>query len=138
LAESDGYELKRWLLLLPFVSHPTDALAVVRSMPPALREPRFLEEMVGALADAPPGETEDLLFKLAEEDPRFYLNDRWRTTALQFGTLSSARRIVDLTVSGALDGTGHDWHLARVLGNLIAKHRTRPRTAALRVFPVCS
>jgi hypothetical protein len=91
-------------------------------MPPAQREPRFLEEMVGALADAPSGETEEVMFKLAEEDPRFYLNERWRTTALRYGTPSSARRIVDLTVSGALDGAGHDWHLARELGSLIVTH----------------
>jgi hypothetical protein len=122
LTQSDGYELNRWLRLLPFVSRPTEALAVVRGMPPAQREPRFLEEMVGALADASSGEAEEVSFKLAEEDPRFYLNDRWRTTALRFGTRSSARRIVDLTASGALDRTRDDWHLARELGSLIATH----------------
>ena len=122
LTQSDGYELKHWLRLLPFVSHPIEALAVVRDMPPAQREPRFLEEMIGALANAASRETEEVLFKLAEEDPRFYLNDRWRTAALQFGTPSSARRIVDMTASGAFDQTGNDWHLARELDRLIAAH----------------
>src|SRR5258708_8089200 len=122
LTQSDGYELKHWLRLLPFVSRPTEALAVVRGMPPAQREPRFLEEMVGALADASSGEAEEGLFKLAEEDPRFYLNDRWRTTALRFGTPSSARRIVYQTVSGTLDRTRDDLHLARELGSLHATH----------------
>lgn len=121
LTQSEGYELKRWLRLLPFVSRPIEALAVVRGMPPAQREPRFLEEMVGALADAPPDEAEDVLFRLAEEDPRFYLNERWRATAFRFGTPSSARRIVDLTAMGAFDGkTTDEWHLARELGSLIA------------------
>ena len=90
-------------------------------MPPEQREPRFLEEMVGALADAPSDEAEEVLFRLAEEDPGFYLNERWRATAFQFGTPSSARRIVDLTAMGAFDGkTTDEWHLARELGSLIA------------------
>lgn len=128
LTQSEGYELKVWLRLLPFASHPTEALAVVRGMPPAQRAPRFLEEMVGAFAEAPSNEAEEVLFRLAEEDPRFYLNERWRTTALQFGTPSSARRIVDLTVMGAFDGrTTDEWHLARELGSLIA---TRPELRA--------
>jgi hypothetical protein len=122
LTQSDGYELKHWLRLLPFVNRPTEALAVVRGMPPAQREPHFLEEMVGALGDAPSGKAEEVLFKLAEEDPRLYLNDRWRTTALWFGTPSSALRIVDLTARGAFDRTTDDWNLARELGRLIATH----------------
>jgi hypothetical protein len=123
LTQSDGYELKLWLRLLPFVSRPTEALAVVHGMPLAQREPRFLEEMVGALADTPSDEAEEVLFRLAEEDPRFYLNEHWRSTALRLGTPSSARRIIDMTVRGAFDGeTTNDWHLARDLGNLIATH----------------
>ncbi|WP_186194538.1 NACHT domain-containing protein [Burkholderia gladioli] len=122
LTQSDGYELKHWLRLLPFVSHPAEALAVVRGMPPAQREPRFLEEMVGVLANAPSDEAEEVLFKLAKEDPRFYLNERWRAAVLRLGTPSSARRIIDLTAGGAFDRTGNDWHLARELASLIEAH----------------
>lgn len=120
LTQSDGYELKQWLRLLPFVHRPTEALAIVRSMPPEQRKPRFLEGLVGTLADAPSAEAEAVLFKLAEEDPRFYSNERWRRTALRFGTPSSARRIVDLTVSGTFEGqSGDEWQLSRELGHLI-------------------
>ncbi|WP_200873802.1 NACHT domain-containing protein [Bordetella bronchiseptica] len=122
LTQSDGYKLKHWLRLLPFVNRPIEALAIVRDMPPAQREPRFLEEMVGALAHSPSDETEEVLFLLAKEDPRFYLNKRWRTTALRFGTPSSARRIVDLTASGALNQTSDAWHLAQDLAGLLAAH----------------
>lgn len=122
LTQSDGYELTHWLRLLPFVNRPIEALAIVRDMPPAQREPRFLEEMVGALAHSPSGETEEVLFRLAEEDPRFYLNKRWRTTAVQFGTPSSARQIVNLTASGVLDQTSDARHLAPELAGLIATH----------------
>lgn len=122
LTQSEGYELKSWLRLLPFVTHPIETLSVVRGMPTAQREPCFLEEMVGALGDAPSDEAEEVLFRLAEEDPRLYLNYHWRATALRFGTPSSARRIVDLTVIGTFDGATDDWHLAQELGSLIATY----------------
>ena len=123
LTQSEGYELKLWLRLLPFVNRPTEALALVRGMPPAQREPRFLEEMVRAVADAPSDEAEDVLFKLAEGDQSFYLDHCWRATVLRLGTESSARRIVDLAAKGALLGKGtDDWVLARELGGLIGAH----------------
>lgn len=122
LTQSEGYELKSWLRLLPFVSRPIEALAIVHDMPPAQREPHFLEEMIRALGDSPSDEAEEVLFRLAEEDPRFYLNYEWRVTALRFGTPSSARRIIDLTVMGAFNGTTDDWQMAEGLGSLIATY----------------
>ena len=119
LTQSEGYELRQWLRLLPFTNHPIETLAIVRGIPPAQREPRILEEMIGALANVPSRETEEVLFKLAEEDPRFYLNDRWRMAALRFGTPSSARRIVELTASGTFDRMGNDWQLVQGLSSLI-------------------
>ncbi len=120
LTQSDGYELKDWLRLLPFVRLPTEALALIRSMPPTYREPRFLEVVVGGLGVVRSVETEDVLFKLAEQDPRFYRDHHWRATVLKLNTESSARRIVDLAAKGALVGDGaDDWHLARELGDLI-------------------
>ena len=60
------------------------------------------------------------MFKLAEEDPSFYLDHRWRTTVLRLGSESSACRIVDLAAKDALLGKGtDDWHLARELGGLV-------------------
>lgn len=123
LTQSDGYELRDWLRLLPFVNQPIEALSVVRGMPPAQREPRFLREMVEALADSPSEQAEDFLFELAEEDTRFYADHRWRATAQRFGTRSSARRILDLTAKGAFDGKATpDWNQARLLGSLISAH----------------
>jgi hypothetical protein len=123
LTQSEGYELKVWLWLLPFVNNPAQAVDVLRSMPAPQREPRFLQEMLAALADAPSADAEEILFKLAEDDPRFYLDRRWRTTALQLGTKSSARRIIDLSAKGVLQGRAtEDWALARELGSLIDEY----------------
>jgi hypothetical protein len=124
LTQSEGYELKVWLDLLPFVSKPVEALRILRNMPPPQREPRFLHQMVTALAHAPSAEAEEVLFKLAEEDPRFYADHYWRRTAQQFGTPSAARRLVELAAKGTLQGTAtmEDWALARDLGALISEY----------------
>lgn len=123
LTQGDGYELRLWLQLLPFVRTPTKGLDIVRDMPPAQREPHFLEGMVAGLANVPSPETEEFLFGLAQDDDRFYSNYLWRTTALRFGTSSSACRIIDLTASGKfpIDVVG-SWQLAQGIGSLIEKH----------------
>jgi hypothetical protein len=123
LTQSEGYELKVWLWLLPFVDNPTQAVDVLHSVPAPQREPRFLQEMLAALADAPSVHAEEILFKLAEDDSRFYLDHRWRATALRLGTQSSARRIIDLAAKGVLQGRAtQDWALARELGGLIDEY----------------
>jgi hypothetical protein len=122
LTQSDAYQLRDWLRLLPFATPVTDLPAIVRGMPDAQRDPRMLEEMVGGLSSSCSDDAEDVTFTLAEEDPRLYQNHQWRATALRFGTVSAARRLVDLTVSGALDGKSYDgWHWQRELGGLISE-----------------
>ncbi|MDX0312555.1 hypothetical protein GOC54_15930 [Sinorhizobium meliloti] len=122
LTQSDAYQLHAWLRLLPFTTPITDLPAIVRGMPDAQRDPRMLEEMVSGLSSSCSDDAEGVTFTLAEEDPRLYQNHQWRATVLRFGTLSAARRLVDLTVSGALDGKSYDgWHWQRELGGLISE-----------------
>src|SRR3546814_14767580 len=91
-------------------------------MPDAQRHPRMLEEMVRGLSSSCSHDAEDVTFTLAEEDQRLYRNHQWRETALRFGTISAARRLVDLTVNGALDGKSYDgWRWQRELGALISE-----------------
>jgi hypothetical protein len=123
LIQSEGYELRVWLRLLPFVSNPAQAVDVLRSIPEPQREPRFLQEVLTALGDAPSADAEEILFKLAEDDPRFYVDHRWRATALRRGTQSSARRIIELAAEGVLQGPAtDDWALSRELGGLIGEY----------------
>ncbi len=122
LTQSDAYQLRDWFRLLPFAAPVTDLPAIVRGMPDAQRHPQMLEEMVRGLGNSSSGDAEDVTFTLAEDDPRLYQNHAWRATALSFGTVSAARRIVDLTVSGALDSKSHDRrHWQRELGGLISE-----------------
>ena len=120
LTQSDASQLRDWLRLLPFATPVTDLPAIVRGMPDAQRHPRMLEEMVRGLSSSCSDDAEDVTFTLAEEDPRLYQNDRWRTTTFGFRTASATRRLVDLTVSGALDDKPYyEWHWRRELGRLI-------------------
>ena len=123
LMDSSAYELRDWLRLLPFTNRPADTLDVVRDMPEAHREPRFLEGMVEAFAMTPSAGAEEALFKLAEQDPRFYENYQWRAAALKLSTVSSAHRLIELTERGAFNTkSGDGWRWSRELGALIEKH----------------
>ncbi|MER8683416.1 hypothetical protein [Mesorhizobium sp. M1405] len=119
LTQSDAYQLRAWLRLLPFATPITNLPAIVRGMPDAQRDPRMLEEMVGGLGNSSSDDAEGVIFTLAEEDPRLYQNYQWRAAALRLGTISAARRLVDLIVSGALDGKSYDgWRWQRELSGL--------------------
>ncbi|MEX0827965.1 MAG: hypothetical protein WD005_03330 [Haliea sp.] len=122
LEQGDAYQLKEWLRLLPLADHPAATLSIVRGLPDAQRNPSLLEEMVGAFGDAPSNEAEEVLFKLAEEDSRFYANRCWRDTVLRRGTVSAARRFIDLTAQCVIGEQQTDgWYLARQIGGLIGE-----------------
>lgn len=122
LTQSDAYQLRDWLRLLPFATPITDLPAIVRGLPEAQRDPRMLEEMVECLGNSSSDDAEGVIFALAEEDPQFYQNYQWRAAALRLGTMSAARRLVDLTVNGELDCKSHDGsHWQRELGGLFSE-----------------
>jgi hypothetical protein len=108
---------------LPFSTPVSEIPAIVRSLPDAQRTPPLLEDMVGALGNSPYDEAEGVLFKLAEDDRRLYLDYKWRSTVLELGTVTAARRLVDLTASGALSGrsVNNDFHWRSALGDLISR-----------------
>lgn len=122
LTDSNAYELRDWLRLLPFTNRSTDMLDIVGGMPDPQREPRFLEGMVEGFAQTPSTGAEDALFSLAERDQRFYQNYEWRAAAFKQDTPSSAKRLIELTAQGAFSAKGLDhWQLSRQLGALIEK-----------------
>ncbi len=122
LTQSDGYELREWLRLLPFSNRPALTLEVVRGIPDAQRQPHLLNELVAGLAETPSEGGEEVLFKLAEEDPRFYEDHRWRAAVLKLGTASAALSLIELATKGKFDDKSVDaWHWSREVGVLIAK-----------------
>ncbi|MFS8974488.1 hypothetical protein PO002_08260 [Cupriavidus necator] len=123
LVQSDGYELREWLSLIPFSTHPMEALAIIRGKPAPQCEPRFLGDMVSLFAESPSSEAEPMLFALAESDPRFYANADWRGAVLKMDTPSSAQRFVELVTNGAIASHGIDGlHMGDELAALLQKY----------------
>jgi hypothetical protein len=123
LTESGAYQLRAWLRLLSFATPLSEVPAVVRAMPNVQCNPHLLEEVVGGLGHLPSVDAEEVLFKLAEDAPHLYLNYEWRAVALSLGTVSSARRLIELTANGTLSHeiSTNDWHWQHELSNLISK-----------------
>lgn len=122
-------ELRDWLRLLPFTNRPSDAFDIVRTLPEQHRAPDALEEMLDAFGLAPGDDTENVLFQLAEADPRLYAHHAWRDAVSRRGTLSATMRFVDLAAQGIFNGKGStdQWRISTRLAGLIGEH------AALRV-----
>ena len=117
----EGWQLKTWLLLLPFTNRPARLADAVLAFPPPQREPRFLEEMIRAAGSSGAPEIEEALFKLAESNAAFYANYAWQGAVLGRGTLSSGRRYLDLILEEKIDGRGGR-HVAREIGSLLKAH----------------
>ena len=123
LHQSDAYQLREWLRLLPFATPASEIPTIVQKIPDAKRNPHILEEMVRGLGIVRADDAEDVLFKLAEDDPRFYLDHQWRSSVTKLGTVSSARHLIDLVLKGALNGKSQDgWRWGRELAKLISEH----------------
>lgn len=119
----ERYNLSQWLDLLPFTNRLGEAFAVIRDLPANQRRPSQLEDVITALGFVPGMDAEDVLFRLAESDPAFYGSHRWRDAVLARGSVSAARRYIDLAAKGVFDEKGGDrWHLAREISPLIAAH----------------
>lgn len=117
----EGWQLKAWLLLLPFTDHPAQLADAIAALPPRQREPHFLEEMLRATASVQTAEIEEALFNLADNDPAFYGNHAWRDAVRGSGTLSSALRYLDLVMEGKIDARD-GWHTSQELAGLLNKH----------------
>lgn len=121
---SEGYELKEWLRLLPYTNRPGEAFDIVRALPGDQRSRERLEEMITAFGAAPGGDAENVLFQLAEADERLYASHEWREAAMRRGTLSAARRFVDLAAKGVFNDKmkTDQSHMSRQIGGLMGEH----------------
>lgn len=124
----EGWQLKSWLLLLPFTDHPAQLADVITSLPPQQREPRFLEEMVRATQHVQSSEIEESLFKIAENNREFYRNHAWRHVILHRGTLTSAQRYLELVIEEKID-TSDYWQTSREIAELLSAHSELRRYA---------
>lgn len=107
LMDGKAWQLRAWLRLLPFATPIARIPEIVANMPEAQRHPRMLEEMIQNLGLTSQNEAQNVLFKLAEEDPRLFRDYQWQKSAMSFKGEDNARRIVDLVLSGSLNEKSH-------------------------------
>ena len=121
---TEPYELRIWLSLLPFTNRPSESVDIVQALPEQHRTVAALEEMLTAFGFAPGDDAENVLFRLAETDPRLYEHHAWRDAVIRRGTLSSAKHLVDLVAQGVFrckDGNDQR-HMSTRLASLIGEH----------------
>lgn len=122
LIQNQGYEWRQWLRLLPFTNDPMRAIEAVDMIPEAQRNPWHLTDLVDSLSEIRSNESENILFEMAEKDPRFYQNHNWSAAIFKLNTPSAACRLIDLMINGALDGQSRsDWSWAHELARSIAE-----------------
>jgi hypothetical protein len=121
ILDREGWELKAWLLLLPFTNHPATLADTIATLPPRQREPHFLEEMIRATKSVQSPEIEEALFRLAENDAAFYANHEWCEAVLHRESPTSARRYLDLVMEGKIDARD-SWHASQEIAGLLSKH----------------
>lgn len=117
----EGWQLKAWLLLLPFTDHPKLFADTIAALPVRQREPHFLEEMLRACESVQTPEIEEALFKLAENEAAFYDSLAWRDAVQRRGTLASARRYLDLVMEGKIGGR-EGWRSLQEIAGLLNAH----------------
>lgn len=117
----DGWQIKAWLLLLPFTDHPAQLAIAIADLQTRHREPRFLEEMIRATEFVQTTEVEGALFTLAKNDAAFYGNHAWRDAVRRRGTLTSARRYLDLVLEGKIDARD-SWQASKQVAMLLNEH----------------
>jgi hypothetical protein len=105
----DGWQLKEWLRLLPFVADPLEIADVFSKLPVEQQRPRFVEEMLMATEFVQSPDIEDFLFKIAEINPDFYKDYIWCKAVKRRQTASVARRFIDLIVAGKIPSSGRSY-----------------------------
>jgi len=86
----------------------------------------MLEELIRNLGLYSPNDGLSVLFKLAENDPRLFQDYQWRKSVMNFEGKDTARRIVDLVLSGGFNDTSRD-HM-RLRDELAGLLRDNPDT----------
>ena len=122
--DEEEHELPSWLSLLPFTTNVSETVDIVQTVPARHRNARALDQLFDALTHAPGDDAEEVVFALAEADPELHGHRAWLDSVVQRGTLSSAKRLIDLAAEGAFnrkDDMGEHEIYTR-LADLIGEH----------------
>ena len=122
--DGEEHELASWLSLLPFTTSVSETVDIVQTVAARHRTPRALDELLEALTHAPGDDAEEVVFALAKADPELYHHRAWLESVVQRGSLSSAKRLIDLAAEGAFNRKGDmgEREIYTRLADLIGEH----------------
>lgn len=128
LSQTDAYELRAWLRLLPFCSSAEPGLRAIAALPRHLLSPRAVDEVIQTCGVAKGTVAEDLLFGLAENDPRLFDDHTWTSAVAKLQSLSAAHRLVEVIRSGQLSSAkGRRYNAQLIAGMMLAFPEVRER-----------
>lgn len=135
LSQSNGYELKQWLQLLPFTDKALDGFDLLTTLPDSFLHPQMLEDVVFACGSLTDDEGGCCLLRLAVMVPAFYGDHSWLRTIFRLATgyLDIAHQLIDLAAHGVFEQKGLDhWFIAQEIAGLLEVHAdVRGHTYAL-------
>lgn len=135
LVQSDGYELRQWLQLLPFTDRPVEGLKQVARLLEYFPHGHFLNDLIFACSCAPGDAGANCLYHLAELIPALYGDHSWQRAVfgLAMDSEDAAYGLVDIVVGGAFSNTRVDsWYFVREFAGLLEAHQElRARVYAL-------
>jgi hypothetical protein len=99
-----------------------EVLDVVRALPESQHTADRLEVIINGLSTAPGSDAEQVLFKLAEADPRLYASYTWREAVMNQSSVTAALNLLHLAAQGAFAKETDSWQIAQKLGGLMTEY----------------
>lgn len=125
LLDEQANRIGNWLMLLPFTNNPEALHEAFELSKAYLKAFWQVRRLLSALAFAPSMQAEASLFKLAEDDPRFYQEHEWIGIIVRRGTASAVHKLVAVICDGKLTDKEHgldSWSLAKKISCLFECH----------------
>jgi hypothetical protein len=96
LLDQEAPTLRIWLELLPFSDRPSAVLEALELVPSHLKAPWMMRQIMNNLSLADDPEAEQVLFALAERDPRLYGEHDWVSAVVRRETETAYTKLFEL------------------------------------------
>ncbi|NLE90526.1 MAG: hypothetical protein GX602_06320 [Dehalococcoidales bacterium] len=96
IRDNNSWNLKKWLMLLPFTEKPNLVLDVLDRIEDFIKNPWNLRELLSGLACAPSPDAESVLYEMVKRDVSFFYEYHWWFAIRNKVSLTSGMSLLDL------------------------------------------